>query len=274
MKHCPTCGSSYTDDTLVYCLQDGATLRPSSGQSNPLSMISTLRDDAQRADASSEGMDHTSAPTVEIPSSALPTSLYQEARPTAGPSSGAAAGGVGAAAAPPPSGASSSTTQSANTTRVIITTVAVTILLLSLGGISAWLFFRGNAAGGTGGAGREASTENSNSALPADSPGASNTYGTAQSNSQTRNDNRPDKGGRWFVILASFQKDELSRANERLEAVRRQGFDARMVSSDDYPNFKSGLWLVLMGPYTRNGAEELLEKVRPKIKDAYTKSGW
>ena len=26
MKQCPTCGSSYTDDTLVYCLQDGATL--------------------------------------------------------------------------------------------------------------------------------------------------------------------------------------------------------------------------------------------------------
>lgn len=265
MKHCPTCGSSYTDDTLVYCLQDGATLQRASGQSNPLSLISTLRDDTQRTDAASQGLDHTSAPTVEIPSSALPTSLYQEARPTAGPMSGAGAAGS----------ASTSTTQPGNTARVIITTVVATILLLGLGGIGAWLFFRGAGDGG----GRErreaaAASENSNSALPADSPGAANTYTTTQSGNQTRNDNRPDKGGRWFVILASFQKDERERANERLEVVRRQGFDARIVPSDDYPNFKSGLWLVVMGPYTRNSAEELLEKVRPKIKDAYTKSGW
>lgn len=259
MKHCPTCGSSYTDDTLVYCLQDGATLQQPSGQSNPLSMMETLRSDTQRNDSAREGLDLSSAPTVEIPSSALPTSLYQEARPTARATSGA-------------EGASASTTEPTNTSRVIFTTVVVTILLLGLGGIGAWLFFRG---GGDGrGRERRDAVENSNAALAADSSGEANSSGATQSNNQTRSDNRPDKGGRWFVILASFQKDELNRANERLELVRRQGFDARIVSSDDYPNFKSGLWLVVMGPYTRNRAEELLEQARPKIKDAYTKSGW
>jgi hypothetical protein len=259
MKHCPTCGSSYTDDTLVYCLQDGATLQQSSSQSNPLSMISTLRDDTRRNESASEGPDLSSAPTIEIPSSALPTSLYQDARPTARPVSGAPE-------------VYTSTSQPSNPTRVIVITVAVTILLLGLGGIGAWLFFRG--AGDGGGRERRAAAENSNSALPADSTGEANASNTAQANNQTRNNSRPDKGGRWFVILASFQKDEMSSANERLEVVRRQGFDARVVSSNDYPNFKSDLWLVVMGPFTRNRAEELLEQVRPKIKDAYTKSGW
>ncbi|MCA1558646.1 MAG: hypothetical protein LC731_08925, partial [Acidobacteria bacterium] len=68
--------------------------------------------------------------------------------------------------------------------------------------------------------------------------------------------------------------DEIARAVERMESMRKQGIDARIVSSDDYPNMKSGQWLIVMGPFTRNRAEELLNEVRPKFKDAYTKSGW
>ncbi|HKS26881.1 MAG TPA: SPOR domain-containing protein [Pyrinomonadaceae bacterium] len=253
MKHCPRCGSSYTDDTLVYCLQDGATLQQSSGQSNPLSMVATLSDDAQTADSASARPDLSSAPTVEIPSSALPTSLYQEARATTGPS--------GAAGRAP----SASVAEAGATTRVILTTAIVTTLLLAAGGFGAWLFFRGAGDG----RGREAAR---NSALTSNSPSAANESGAAQSNSQTVNADRPDKGGRWFVVLGAFQ--QRSGANERMEDVRREGFDARVVYSNDYPNFTSDLWLVVMGPYTRNRAEEVLEQVRPKIKDAYTKSGW
>lgn len=256
MKQCPKCGSSYTDDSLVYCLQDGAALKQSSASVNPLSMISTLRDDARTNEATGEGLTSSSAPTIEIPSSAVPTALYQEARPTA-PNSGGAATPT----------AYASTTQPSDTSRVIITTVLITILLLGLGGIGAWWFFRGSGDGR--GRERRAAGENSNAA-----PATDSTDNAAESNTQARGANRPDKGGRWFVILASFQKDELSRANERLETVRGQGFDARIISSDDYPNFKSGMWLIAMGPFTRNQAEELLDKARPKIKDAYTKSGW
>jgi hypothetical protein len=255
MRHCPTCGSSYTDDTLVYCLQDGATLQSSGGETNPLSMVATLHDDAQTNQGRDEGFNISSAPTVQIPASALPTGLYQEARPTARNTNDNVA---------------STTQPAANTTRVIVATVVVTILLLALGGTGAWMLFRGDGRGRE----RRSARENSNSALPVDSTNADNTSNASQSDNQTRNDNRPDKGGRRFVILGSFQKDELARAVERMELARRQGFDARIVSSDDYPNMKSGLWVVVMGPYTRNKAEELLEQVRPKVKDAYTKAGW
>jgi hypothetical protein len=255
MKQCPTCGSSYTDDTLVYCLQDGATLRPQSQPSNPLSMVATLHDDADTSEET-RAVSNSSAPTVEIPASALPTTVYQESRPTA-PVTG------GSASAPAPS-SSTAQQQPRDTTRVIMTTVLVTLLLVAVGSVGAWLLFRG---GGDGrGRERRAAEENSNGAVSNDSPNAS---GASQSG-----DNRPDKGGRWFVILASFPKEELNRANERLAAIKKQGFDARVIASDDYPNFKPGLWLIAIGPITRNQAEEVLNQVRPKIKDAYTKSGW
>ncbi|HYO90263.1 MAG TPA: SPOR domain-containing protein, partial [Pyrinomonadaceae bacterium] len=229
------------------------------------SMFATLHDDdaAQTNATARERPDLSSAPTVEIPSSALPTSLYEEARPTAGPASRVAGA------------ASASSTESGSTTRVILTTAIVTTLLLAIGGIGAWLFFRGAGDGRGRERSEAAQNSNSNSVLPAASPSASNAAnesGAAQSNNQTRNTDRPDKGGRWFVILGSFQ--DSSNAKGRLEAMRSEGFDARIVSSNDYPNFKSGLWLVVMGPHTRNRAEELLEQVRPKIKDAYVKSGW
>ncbi|HEX8748717.1 MAG TPA: SPOR domain-containing protein, partial [Pyrinomonadaceae bacterium] len=233
MRHCPRCGSSYTDDTLVYCLQDGATLQQSSGHSHPLSMLATLSDDAQTKESAGERLDHSSAPTVEIPSSALATSLYQEARPTAGPASGAQ--GAASASATKPSG----------TTRVIMMTAMVTTLLLAAGGAGAWFFFRG--AGDGGGRERREAAQNSDSARQTNSPGAANESGAAPSNNQTRNTDRPDKGGRWFVILGSFQ--DSSNAQERMEVMRRQGFDARVVSSNDYPNFKSDMWVVVMGPY-------------------------
>jgi hypothetical protein len=261
MRHCPTCGSSYTDDTLVYCLQDGATLQSQRNQTNPLSMVATLHDETPTHDSANDAINVSSAPTVQIPASALPTALYQEARPTVRSANEVAV--------------SSPTTRASNPARVIITTVVITILLLGLGGVGAWMLFRGGGGGRVGQ--RRAAEGNSNSALPADSTGASNTSNatnTTGTDNQTQGNNRPDRGGRWFVILGSFPKDDLNRANERLAVVRQQGFDARIVSSDDYPNLKSGLWVLVMGPYTRNRAEEFLERVRPKVRDAYTKSGW
>lgn len=244
VKHCPTCGSTYTDDTLVYCLQDGAMLQAAGEATNPLNLVVTLRDDVQghEAKAPTGGMNASSAPTIEIPASALPTAVYQEPRLTARATSGDA----------------SSTPQPRSSTRVMTITVVVTVLLLAAGGFGAWRLFRGHGDGG----GRE------RRAAEANTSNASSSY------NQTRGDNRPDNGGRWFVILGSFTKEEAGRANERLEMVRRQGFDARIVSSDDYPNLKSGLLLIVMGPYNRNNAEEVLGQVRPKVKEAYTKSGW
>lgn len=256
MKHCPTCGSSYTDDTLVFCLQDGATLQSAGAASDPLSLVATLRGDSQEYDEETQDTKVSSTPTAKIPASALPTAVYQVPRSTA---DGATR-------------ADSYAQQPPNTTRTIIITLAVAIILLAAGAVGAWIFFRGG--GDRLGRARRAAQANSGSATGNEATDATNTSNASQSENRTRGDNRADKGGRWFVILGSFPKTEIARATERMDALRRQDLDARIVSSDDYPNFKSGLWLVVMGPYTRNNAEEILERARPKVKDAYTKSGW
>lgn len=249
MKQCPTCGSRYTDDSLVYCLQDGATLQAEGDGTNPLNLIATLHDDSVEAHGEETTAGSTSSsPTVKISASALPTEAYAEPRATSGRETGAS---------------TPSTEAQTKPARLVATTVIVTVLLLGLGGIGAWLFFRGHGDGG----GRERRAAQANSA----SPDSSN---AAQAANQPRAD-RPDKGGRWFVIMATFPKDDLARANVRLGVIRGQGFtDAHIVSSDDYPNLQDGQWVIVLGPTTRNNAEEMLSKVRPKIKDAYTKSGW
>ena len=260
MKHCPTCGSTYTDDTLVYCMQDGATLQGAGEAVNPLSLAATLHSDSQGqvADAPTERINLSSDATIEIPAAAMPTAVYQAPRVTARATSDD----------------KSPAQRSPNTTRVIAITVAITILLLAGGGFGAWMLFRGHGDGG--GRERRAEEANSNSAgaTAANTTGASNVSNVSNASQTGNQASRPDKGGRWLVILGSFTKEEKGRANERLELVRRQGFDARLVSSDDYPNLKSGLWVIMMGPYNKNSAEEVLGQVRPKVKDAYTKSGW
>ena len=270
MKRCPTCGSTYTDDTLVYCLQDGATLQSSGEATNPLSMMATMRDDDSVAGhgetAPADISNLSSAPTVEIPAGALPTALYQESRPTAGATSPASV-----PPAPP-------APQQQNSTGLIFITALLTVLLLGAGGVGAWLFLRGGDDNNSN-ARRATDVANSNAA----SADETNTAGAGNSDNSTApvkagnargGQNRADKGGRWFVILGSFPKEEKARANERLDAMRRQGFDARLVESDGYPNMKPGLWVIVMGPYTRNNAEEVLKQVRPSVSDAYTKSGW
>lgn len=265
MKQCPTCGSSYTDDTLLFCLQDGATLQSPQDATNPLSMVATLRGDSQSEPTTTNSQDPQSikayaAPTVELPASSVQTALYGDARATS------PVGNAGGSSA----SASASTQAPASTTRIIAVTVIVTILVLALGGLGAWMLFRGRGDG----RGRERRAAQSNTgaanASGNDAYGAANGSNSAQANNQERG----DKGGRWFVILGSFPKDEIDRATERMDNLRRQGLDARVVSSDDYPNFKSGLWLVVMGPFTRSQAEEALGQARPKVKDAYTKAGW
>ena len=265
MKHCPTCGSSYTDDSLVYCLQDGATLHKSGEAVNPMSMAATLREETQSNTSANESINSSSARTIKINASSLPTSPYQGARPTA-----RSAGG--AIEAPQPSSRAG----------VIITTVAVTLLLLAAGGLGAWMLLRGGVDGQESGR-RETQTDTTNATANATANASANsavsaTPGTANAaeagGNKTRGAGAADKGGRWFVILGSFPKEERERGVQRVDLVRRQGFDARLVSSDDYPNMKAGLWVVVMGPYTRTNAEEVLAQVRPKVKDAYTKSGW
>lgn len=47
MKRCPACGSTFTDDSLRFCLQDGAALLGVSGQPTDFNLADTLRDDSE-----------------------------------------------------------------------------------------------------------------------------------------------------------------------------------------------------------------------------------
>lgn len=89
----------------------------------------------------------------------------------------------------------------------------------------------------------------------------------------TSSDTR-EASGKWLVILGSYSEAEIHGANERLALVCSRGYDARIVNSDNYPNLKGGLWIVVMGPYTKNNAESLKNKMRSIVSDAYIKSGW
>ena len=86
MKRCPACQSTYTDDSLVYCLQDGATLQSEADAANPLSLLATLHDDSVHAHAASDEppptqvMDFASTPTVQLPGLPRPISIKSRAR--------------------------------------------------------------------------------------------------------------------------------------------------------------------------------------------------
>ena len=80
--------------------------------------------------------------------------------------------------------------------------------------------------------------------------------------------------GTWFVFFGAFTKDEFSKAEERLQYVRRAGYDASIIDTDNYPNLRGGLWAVVSGPYSKSYAENLAAQAKSVRSDAYIKSGW
>jgi ketosteroid isomerase-like protein len=123
MKRCPTCQRRYTDDTLNFCLEDGAPLQTTTA--NTLGETLTLNPNEP-------------PPTEILPNPPIPptlraqkppTTVRQEARSTRNEFQDLAA---------------PTTQQARNTTSVVALTVVATILLLALGGLGAWLLLRDN----------------------------------------------------------------------------------------------------------------------------------
>lgn len=77
----------------------------------------------------------------------------------------------------------------------------------------------------------------------------------------------------WFVILGSFPKSQLARANQRLKYVRSLGYEASIVDTDNYAGLRDGFYSVVLGPYSKSDAKRFLRSIRPVIHDAYAKSG-
>jgi hypothetical protein len=131
MKRCPTCQSTYTDDALRFCLQDGTPLVSVTGLPD---IEKTLRiDSAERRGDEPPPTEILSAPVLpSVPAKSPVTTPYQP-RPTETVPQDFVA-------APP---------RAKNTALVIPVTIAATVLVLAVVGLGGWLLF-GNRNGDGG----------------------------------------------------------------------------------------------------------------------------
>jgi ketosteroid isomerase-like protein len=110
MKVCPTCQSRYTDDTLLYCLQDGSALVNDESRNPPPTVA------------------YTGELETVVKNRQADTSQYsQESQPRARQTGGAAD------YQPQP--------KSSNTALILIVTLLAMILVFGAIGIGAWLYF-------------------------------------------------------------------------------------------------------------------------------------
>ena len=116
MKSCPTCRRIYADDTLRFCLEDGAPLasevRPGTEKTLALPEATKVLDDPALA------------PTQPAREEYSVATLRREPAPRA---------------------------EGRSTTSVVALTVVATVLLLGLGGVIAWQLMKGDEKGGGGG---------------------------------------------------------------------------------------------------------------------------
>lgn len=117
----------------------------------------------------------------------------------------------------------------------------------------------------------EQSKTNSPSNLP--KPNDPAPTSSSPQSSSTKTTETPSSDGNWLVILGSFPKNDYQKADDRLRYIRGIGYEARIIDTDQYPNLKSGLWSVVIGPYTKSYAKDLVTKMHPVVGDAYIKSG-
>ena len=80
--------------------------------------------------------------------------------------------------------------------------------------------------------------------------------------------------GRWLIILQTFSRHERAKANQKMNQLRRQGYDADVISTDSYSNLRSGLLVLAMGPFSKRTAEQRLGELRAVAPQSYIKAGW
>ncbi|HVG33893.1 MAG TPA: hypothetical protein VM911_12470 [Pyrinomonadaceae bacterium] len=203
MKRCPTCQSTYTDDSLRFCLQDGTALvnaSRSEGAGGP-----TIPDQEKTLLINSAGRGGEEPPPTEIlPSPPMPTLVAprphvtapQQPRPTAtGPKDATTAQGA------------------KNNALVIPITIALTVLVLALAGIGAWLLFGNRESGRTGNVNANRTTT---SQTPAASPAATSTPAATPSPSPSP------------VNVAVLRKEVMEALNGWAQSSMERDIDAQM----------------------------------------------
>ncbi len=89
---------------------------------------------------------------------------------------------------------------------------------------------------------------------------------------RTGRGNAAQQDVRWFVIFGTFAALDREGANRKLESVKAQGFDARIVDTNEYSNFTPNRLAVVMGPYSEPTAKHIGSQVRFLIPTV--KPGW
>ena len=78
--------------------------------------------------------------------------------------------------------------------------------------------------------------------------------------------------GRWFVILGSYKPKDYQKAIAKKTMLERKNFiGVDIFNTDNYPNLKSGLYIVNIGPLSKEYALRLQNKLKAVIPDAYIK---
>jgi hypothetical protein len=79
---------------------------------------------------------------------------------------------------------------------------------------------------------------------------------------------------RWFIILQTFSPHERSKANRRMNALREQGYETQLISTDSYAKLRPGLLALAMGPFSKRAAQQRLGELRSVAPQSYIKAGW
>lgn len=238
MKRCPTCGNTYTNDRLMFCLEDGATLVNVSDSRASFDPEATLRISAEERRPSVEGLQTPVAPAMRPAPQTVP---YRQPPDTSGNS---------APAAP---------SSSRSTSPVIVAGItAIVVLLLVIAGIGVALLFR-NSSSESGG-NTTAKSSSSNTAANRDSSRSSTPNDNVASrtdNSSNRSANDAGRNGSTSmnaseraeakvvrgtaldsVDLTSLSRDELRRLRNAVYARHGRTFD----SADLQRYFDSRPW--------------------------------
>jgi hypothetical protein len=232
MKRCPTCGNTYTNDELVFCLEDGAGLVEVRDTRQSFDPDATLRISGEEnilptaADFKPQGAQthRQSPPPLTVPPR-TPTATSDQQSPVAP-----------AAPAPP----------SRSTSPVIIAGItAIVVLLLVVAGIGIALLVRGSSSGnvaansesGNGAANRESTRNTARASNDNGSSKPDSSNKAAANNSNRNSSSATDPAGRAEAKvvsgaalaageITSLSGEELRRLRNAVYARHGRRFDA------------------------------------------------
>jgi hypothetical protein len=230
MKRCPTCGSTYTNDGLVFCLEDGATLRSMSDAQPGFDPEATLRlSTAENAPPPPADFRPQGAPTHRQSAPPLTTAARTPPRTSDHPER--------------PPAASASPTKS--TSPVVVAGIsAIVVLLLVIAGIGIALLVRNSGGGATvandnrpvnrESSGNASSTVNDNGSVKTGNTtnrantNNGNRAGSASGDAVGRAESKVVRGARLEESdLDSLTREELRRLRNAVYARHGRTFDSQ-----------------------------------------------